>query len=405
MTLSAPRARVTSILWRVPAAVVVVGLISSSCGSDDVSTVGAGGESSSGLHEVAWEPVAASPLTARNEVTVVWTGHEVLVVGGTDFVCGEAASCGAPDTPKFRDGAAYDPVADSWRRIAEAPVGFTWAATAVLEGAVYFSATIDWTDEQVLLSYSLVEDSWSVLDPLPGYGGWWDLVATDTALIAYLTSDEVESFADRVFDPATGVWSELPDDPLGPAFDRTMIWTGSHLYLFDHELVDQPGSESPSITRAARFDPRSGAWERLADSEILGTGPWLVEGDQVINPVLGCADGGEVNNYGRCLPYGGVFDSTAGTWSELPDAPGRGDKDVFSGAGAVGSDSAVIFGVGQPAFDAVTGQWFDMPDVGPGPGRVVWSVGADAFVFGGTRSGSGGTELVDDAWIWRSGRT
>lgn len=58
-----------------------------------------------------WRPLADAPLDGRIDALVIWTGVEVLVVGGRQP--------GEPVT--LTDGAAYDPVADAWRRIAHAP--------------------------------------------------------------------------------------------------------------------------------------------------------------------------------------------------------------------------------------------------------------------------------------------
>jgi hypothetical protein len=85
---------------------------------------------------------------------------------------------------------------------------------------------------------------------------WYQLVAADGVVVAYSGSDEAESWPDVVFDPSgDGGWEELPPDPLSPAFDRTMVWSRPHLYLFDHELVAHPGSAAPPLTRVARLVP------------------------------------------------------------------------------------------------------------------------------------------------------
>ena len=87
-----------------------------------------------------------------------------------------------------------------------------------------------------------------------------------------------------------------------------MAWSGQELLLFDHELVPNPGSEKPSITRAAALDLESGSWRRLPDSEILASGPWVIDDGRLINPMLGSADGGDSNGWGRSYPYGGILD-------------------------------------------------------------------------------------------------
>lgn len=51
-------------------------------------------------------PVLDAPIPVRWNPSAVWTGEEVIVWGGEGRV----------------DGAAYDPVTNSWRRIANAPI-------------------------------------------------------------------------------------------------------------------------------------------------------------------------------------------------------------------------------------------------------------------------------------------
>ena len=108
-------------------AVVVAG-----CG-----TPGRTGPASSAPAE-RWERLPDPPLSPRNGTVSVWTGDEVLVVGGDEWSCPPNASCATPEFPPLGDGAAYDPEAKTWRSIADAPVPFAWAETAVIDGTVYF---------------------------------------------------------------------------------------------------------------------------------------------------------------------------------------------------------------------------------------------------------------------------
>lgn len=110
---------------------------------------------------------------------------------------------------------------------------------------------------------------------------------------------------DFVFDPATASWGELPPDPLSPSFDRSMAWSGRELLLFDHELVPNPGSEEPSLTRAAALDIES-SWRRLPDSEILATEPWAVVNGRLVNPHAR----GRRRRRGRQDPQGASFIAT-----------------------------------------------------------------------------------------------
>jgi hypothetical protein len=328
-----------------------------------------------------WEQLPPSPLSPRSRSVAVWTGHEVLVVGGDTFVCPAGADCELPADPPFSDGAAFDPATGAWRSIAPAPTAFAYAGTAVLGDDVYLLvpgwATADHVTS-AFLRYSIAEDRWAEL-PLPETGAEIQtrtLLAAGDRLLAYRGSDERGELPDLVFDPTAALWTPLPADPLSPSYDRTMVWLGSRVYLFDHALVPQPNSAEPSITRVASFDPATGAWSRLADSDILGTYPWFADGTRLVNPSPGGADGGETNNWGRTVPYGGVYDTATDTWADLTD-----------------DDLALV-----AHLDVA-----DLPTVGERDERVVVAAGADAFVFGGVAWLRDGSEVLGDAWIRRSG--
>ncbi len=392
----------------VASALIVFGL--ASCGSDrdaglTASTGPKTGSTPGGAPEPAqgWAELPASPLTPRARAVEVWTGDVVLVVGGDTFTCPPNADCAAPTDPPLADGAAFDPSTGAWRTIASSPVAFSWASTAVLGDEVYFlvpGPTGSREPEATFLRYSVAGNSWAQL-PRPPSGE--SLVAAGQSIVAFAGSDERGEKPDLVFDPRENAWRELPADPLSPEYDRVMTWSGAHLYLFDHELVPNPGSDRPSLTRAARLDLVSGTWERLPDSEILGTGPWFGNGTTLVTPMPGSADGGEVNNWGRGYPDGGIFDTATATWSSLPAPP----PDA-AGAGVIGSRDALFTASEGSLLDLETNSWIELSPI---PGhrtddeRRVVSAGADAFVFGGVRwAGKGSGELLADAWIWRSGR-
>jgi hypothetical protein len=394
--------------WPV-AVVAALTLAAAACGGDDdsngvaVSSPSTPEAQGASQPATAWTEVAASPLSPRSRSTTVWTGDEMLVVGGDTFMCPPGADCAAPDAPPLSDGAAYDPARDEWRTISDAPVGFPFASTAVVGDDVYFAVPSDmWTtSNHDFLRYSVADDAWTRLPPPPGGARWYQLVAAGDVVIAHTGSHEQDAARDFVFDPAADAWTALPVDPLAPAFDRVMTWSGGHVYLFGRALVPNPGSEVPSLVRAARLDLATGVWEPLPDSEILASGPWLVDGSRLVNPTLGSADGGEVNNWGRSYPYGGVFDTATLTWSALPEVP-----DALTGAGALGTNDALYLATSGPLLDVAAAAWIDVPALDTEfTERAVASAGADAFVFGGVRwPEQAKGELLGDAWIWRSGR-
>jgi hypothetical protein len=86
----------------------------------------------------SWQAVPAGPLGPREGALGLWTGHEVLLIGGSDAPpCLPNASCVPPEAPPLADGAAFDPLTREWRRMADSPVPFEWAQGLVVGTTAY----------------------------------------------------------------------------------------------------------------------------------------------------------------------------------------------------------------------------------------------------------------------------
>jgi hypothetical protein len=379
--------------------------------------LGACGNSSSGSSDTglrlggSWERLPEPPLSARVAGLALWTGDEALMLGGSDAdPCPPNASCVAPSEPPLRDGAAFDSERRTWKKISPAPVGFSFA-DGVLVGETAYLLTHGERGRprapRAFLAYRYSEDRWEQL-PFPPGDGYRSIIAAAEQVVAFMGSDEDGEAPDLIFDPAASEWSELPDDPLPRSFDRTMAWSGHELVLFAHELVPQPGAEEPSRVIAAALDLNAGDWQRLPDSEILGGGArWFELDGQLVLPALGGADGGEVGNWGRSYPYGGVLDPQRGEWADLPDPPadaGLSSGEDFS-SGILGGSDADYFGYRGWILDATAGEWIEIPpldDKDTVTGRVVVAADDEMLVFGGVRWGGMNLRghLLDEAWAW-----
>jgi hypothetical protein len=178
-----------------------------------------------------------------------------------------------------------------------------------------------------------------------------------------------------------------------------MVWTGQDLVLLGIEHVPSPGSEKPSVYRAAILDLANGTWRRLPDSQIVGYNPdWFWSSGRVVNPTLGGGNGGRTMD-GRWLPRGGLLDPTTGAWSLLPDPPtGLGGLTGFS----LGGGDHVVNLEGW-VLNVATSSWTALPTYGgeaDSGQSAVWA-GDRVVVFGGSKwSGNEGV-LLDDAWTWR----
>ena len=260
-----------------------------------------------------WRVIAQAPIDARSLPQVAWTGSEMLVVGGYQ----ESPLSEDP----VRDGAAYDPSTDSWRRLPEAPVVLAGDAEAV------------WTGDELIVvggitvptaaAYSPNTNEWRVLadppDLSPGSLVWAGEAALMTtherrdptvpsSLVRYDPSaDEWQTVDDRgysylvavpdddgevrsvvalptelgarvsVLDRTGRITGSLPPNPGGPEIYGTVVQPGlgSH-YAHDGTWIGSEalfwiqGSDSPygSLQRPAPWalDPETGTWRELGES-------------------------------------------------------------------------------------------------------------------------------------------
>lgn len=359
-------------------------------------------------HQVAtaaWRRLPDAPLTPRDHAVVVGVDERMLVVGGWEFLCPPGADCSIPDAPLLADGAVYDGDTDSWSTIAPAPFGLRRQeyATAAVDGSAYLISgcadgpTCD--DQPRLLSYDMAEDRWTDHGPVPGPEHYRHLIPVGRTLLVYSGSDERGEVADLTFDPERSTWTELPDDPLPRTFDRFIVPAGDHLVLTGSSIVGLEAGED-STKLAARFDADTGTWTQLPDApgkgyQLLPTprGP-LLNGHFIDSP-------------------GWILDPDTWTWSVLAERGGE-DTDL---SGVLNRGRAIYDipnSVGQMAssnrllvYDSHTEAFVTIP-APPGRGLVYddssSALGRDLFVFGGQRWTGDGLdgdgELVGDAWLW-----
>jgi hypothetical protein len=149
-----------------------------------------------------WRALPPAPITARAPFSV-WTGREMIVWG---------AALEGVGTP--RDGAAYDPATDSWRAIAEAPIDIT-DGTAVWTGRemIVFGGALLGRHQDTLsavgAAYDPEADTWrrlpaSTLSPYASTAAWdgREMIVWD-----YLNGS-------AAYDPATDSWRDLPKVPV-----------------------------------------------------------------------------------------------------------------------------------------------------------------------------------------------
>ena len=388
------------LLWRrvrhVIPLVVLFALVASGCrqrGADGSAEVR--GEAGS------WQIVPEAPLSARHGVHAFSTADVVLVLGGTETdPCPPTASCPPPERPALRDGAAFDLASGRWQQIADAPVPLDYLAGAMLGNTLYVwvpgNKFTPGAVPAAFLAYHVAEDRWEELPPpSSAEAEAFRLIATDTAIVAYLSTQEHRVVPDLIYDPATRSWRELPLDPLAASFDRAMVWTGDEIVLLGPESVPQPGLENPAIYRAAAFDPSKGAWRRLPDSEVESYDPsWFWAGGLIVNATLETSDA-----YGRLHPHGALFDVAAERWLPLPDPPSG--PVPYSGLSLGGEDAVVSVQGWVLHVPMRTWAPLSKPEGAADEGEAAVWAGDRLFVWGGARWEGDEATLLHDGWIWK----
>jgi hypothetical protein len=368
------------------AVVVLVGLVATTVSvvgrdPEGVVTDARGPSDRSG----SWRRLAESPLTPRDQGVAVWTGREVVVVGGSSTTpCPSGADCSIALEP-LADGAAYDPVEDAWRSIADAPVPFV-SGLAVWTGAEVLVLVQD--SNVVLLAYDPANDTWSRRADPPD-AAIQSMAWTGHAWVGVGPTAEPGSGWEYL--PSADVWQALPIDPFGDAQDRSVVWTGEELVMFANRY-DQPDLPPNGLYEAAVLHG-AGGWRPVERSEITNNGgAWTAVGRLVVNPGTGPV--------GRDVTYetGGVLEVGSGTWQPLPgpaaDGGGRTGFEGLAGRWVVDDDRLL---------DPVAGTWHTV-EAAPSeaaPAVAAWT-GTEIVTWGGTiQRPSGSPELVADGYAYR----
>jgi hypothetical protein len=340
-----------------------------------------------------WRELPAAPLSPRAYAQAVWTGREVLVLGGEKNPCPPGADCAGSEDP-LRDGAAYDPQTNTWRPIPPAPVPVGSGDRLVAaEGVV------------VLRHWQEHGSSWFTYEPDHNR---WSRIADVPARVGDLPSaigPKVYVTAGRriaVYDVTRFRWTLLPPDDIEPRLAQRRVTAtdaGPVVTGVDSSQPQDGSGDEPLLILADVWN--GSAWHRLPPSEQLANNEFSWTGARMVDPEPFTLDGGQVNGWGRSYPMGGTLDPATGTWGPLPDAvvhaPQGDDRGwLVSAAGGpwisvlgqvYNDDTGRVYRVDQPA---------GSPDYGT---AAAWADGR-LLAFGGADFGPDGSDLSSGAWIW-----
>lgn len=176
------------------------------------------------------ETLAEQPIEPRGDFVPVWTGTSVLVWGGSDRVV-KGADVERPDTRYYADGARYSPSANAWTPMSPAPLAgrsnyrAVWTGTEMI---VVGGATQTARTSADVAAYDPRADRWRTLPRLPvapdaGSPPTFEAVWAGDRLVVWLRP------SDRVFAYEAGQWRELPGTGLSGEPVGQLLWDGTQV--------------------------------------------------------------------------------------------------------------------------------------------------------------------------------
>ena len=333
----------------------------------------------------AWTAMSATGAPAPRELhTAVWTGDEMLVWGGQDYIAG------SPHV--FGSGGRYDPVADAWTPIAAAGA----PPARRNHGAV-------WTGGEMLVwggdapgmnfgggaRYAPATDTWGPMssDNAPSARTNFASVWTGTQLLVwsgYSTGGNYPASGGR-YEPARDLWTPTYwMYPPRPRHAATSVWTGSLLLVFGGLNTDEP------LTTGSRYDPLLDDWNPMTTvgvqrPRVFHTAVW--SGSEML------VWGGEPCPFPQ--DFGGRYDPIADAWQPIDNLTEpnfrRYHTAVWTGSrmlvwGGLTCDSATAVTNGGALYDPVANTWTPLTTTGAPSARqehtAVWT-GTSMIVWGG----------------------
>jgi len=203
-----------------------------------------------------WSQIADAPQ-ALEAPSGAFVNGKMYILGGWD-------NSGNAATGVY----AYDPSGNSWSQVASLPTALTASATAVLNGQLYVvggctTGNCAPTSDGVY-RYDPGSNSWTQLAnyPTPVAFGACAGIAGEVVCAGGTNADTNETFtATYIYNPGTNTWSQGADMPYD---DWAMAYSGSGGKL---QVAGGVTSNSAVVTnQAAEYDPSSNAWTPLPNA-------------------------------------------------------------------------------------------------------------------------------------------
>jgi hypothetical protein len=158
-------------------------------------------------------------------------------------------------------------------------------------------------------SYDPAANEWTPIPPAPIAGSGQGLWTGSELLIWDVDGRRVEAF-----NPASGTWRRLADDP-HKALGNAWVWTGRELIVWG----GRPGDEEAATAEGAALDPASGTWRAIASAPFAMSSAEAVWVNRELIVVGSELDGG--NHASTRTAIALAYDPVTNLWRRLADAP------------------------------------------------------------------------------------
>jgi hypothetical protein len=212
-----------------------------------------------------WRKLPGDPLAGdRGDAVGVWTGHEVVVLNGTNDV----------------RAAAFDPSTFEWRRLPNPPLA--QAANAMnraffVDGAVVvIGVATEGPDSNGVqrapsqgARLDLASSTWRPIAASPrDYSSFFSAATAGDEIIVLGTpvngGKECGSIV-LAYRPATDTWREISAGPVASRMDSVVAWTGTELFVGGGISCTPIGTR---LASAYLLDPLSGIWREVPEAPL-----------------------------------------------------------------------------------------------------------------------------------------
>src|SRR5262245_33419053 len=200
-----------------------------------------------------YRPLPRSPLAPSQRPLGAWTGREViLLVSGFD-------PDGKPYPARMARAAAYDPAANSWRRLAPLPAPSLRFATGTAWDGHELLVVGAGRSSRSAYAYDSAKNTWRRLAPMPGARPSAAVLWTGSRLIVWggASANGTRTLPSGFsYDPATDRWARIARAPLATS-GTSVAWSGRSLLVVGGVIgaSKATGNKQVHLREGAAFTP------------------------------------------------------------------------------------------------------------------------------------------------------